>query len=158
MLSCSESTGCDFEEKRFLCLEPGSPSPTVRVGLEGATAKCAKTNINRYCENAFTSPSFIRNTQYSHLLPIMALSNEQVQCVQQQLNYQFRDTSRLSLCFKAAHRSDRDGVAGDENRALATTGVKIMDLVNKPCLPVATTESRDRIGRYRLKTDRADEL
>lgn len=77
--------------------------------------------------------------------------------MQQQLNYQFRDTSRLLLCFKAAHRSDRDGVADDGNRGLARTGVKVIDLVDKRCLPVVATESRGRMERYMLKIDKADE-
>lgn len=103
------------------------------------------------------SLSFTRNIEDNHLLIIMALSDEQLQFVQQQLKYQFRDTSRLLLCFKAAHRSDRDGVADDGNRALARTGVKIMDLVDKRCLPVLATESRGRMEKYMLKIDRADE-
>lgn len=75
----------------------------------------------------------------------MALAAEQIQFVQRQLNYRFRDTSRLFICFKAAHRSDIDGIADDGNRTLAKAGVAIIDFVEKRCLPVVGTESRGRM-------------
>jgi hypothetical protein len=55
----------------------------------------------------------------------MTLASEQLQFVQHQLNYHFRDIGRLVLCFRAAHWSDFDGVADDGNRKFAKTGVTI---------------------------------
>lgn len=77
----------------------------------------------------------------------MALADEQVQFVQRQLHYHFRDVSHLELCFKAAHRSDFDDIAEDGNRTLAKTGATIMDLVEKRCFSLGGTKSRGRIGR-----------
>ncbi|KAM0724057.1 hypothetical protein Q7P37_000237 [Cladosporium fusiforme] len=73
----------------------------------------------------------------------MALADEQVQFVQRQLHYHFRDVSHLVLCFKAAHRSDFDDIAEDGNRTLAKTGVTIMDLVEKRCFSAGGAEPRD---------------
>lgn len=88
----------------------------------------------------------------------MLSSAEQLRFVQYQLNYEFRDISRLVPCFKAAHRSDLDGIAEDGNRGLARVGVKIIDLVEKRHFPEVGEESRGRTKEHMLKTDRADNL
>lgn len=75
----------------------------------------------------------------------MALASEQLQFVQHQLNYHFKNISRLVPCFKAAHRSDIDNTADDGNRGLAKTGVRLMGLVEKDCFPMRT-EVRGKMG------------
>jgi hypothetical protein len=96
------------------------------------------------------------NNNNDNQLDVMTLAAEQLQFVQHQLNYHFRDISRLVLCFRAAHRSDFDGVADDGNRKFAKTGVTIMDLVEKRCFSMVGTESRGRVEGSVQKTARAD--
>jgi hypothetical protein len=76
------------------------------------------------------------------MLYTMVSQTEQLQFVQHQLGYHFRDVSRLVLCFKAAHRSAYDEVAEDGNRALAQFGVTIMEMVEKRYSSVVGTEPR----------------
>lgn len=59
----------------------------------------------------------------------MVLTTEQLQFVQDQLGHRFSCTENLHSCFRAAHRSDLDGVQDDGNRALAQHGIKVMDMV-----------------------------
>jgi hypothetical protein len=81
------------------------------------------------------------------MLHIMVLEAEQLQFVQRQLGYYFRDVSRLAPCFKAAHRDAYVEVAEDGNRALAQLGVTIMEMIEKRCSSIVRTEPRCKIGQ-----------
>jgi hypothetical protein len=75
----------------------------------------------------------------------MALEDQQLQFVQHQLNYHFEDVKRLVPCFKAAHRDVHTEVLEDGNRALAQSGVAIMEMIEKRCSSIVRTESRCKI-------------
>lgn len=128
------------------------------VTMHQQLIKTLEVDVSRRRMVQHMSPSYPRNSRDENLLEIMVPSAEQLQLVQYQLNYQFRDISRLVPCFKAAHRSDLDGIAEDGNRSLARIGVKIIDLVEKRYSPVVGMESRGKTKEHMLKTDRADNL
>jgi hypothetical protein len=71
------------------------------------------------------------NNNNDNQLDVMTLASEQLQFVQHQLNYHFRDISRLVLCFRAAHRSDLDGTADDGNRKFAKTRGRVEGSIQK---------------------------
>lgn len=79
----------------------------------------------------------------------MALAAEQLQFVQRQLDYDFSNIERLMICFKAAHRSDHDGIADDGNRIFAQLGVTIMEMVEKRSSSILALEPRRRTGTER---------
>ena len=72
----------------------------------------------------------------------MILAPEQLRFVQRQLDYNFDDINRLPLCFKAAHRSDRDGIQDDGHRAFAQFGVTVMEMVETRCSSIVAMEPR----------------
>jgi len=75
----------------------------------------------------------------------MVLEAQQLQFVQRQLDYHFRDIGRLVPCFKAAHRDAYNGVVEDGNRALAQLGVTIMEMIEKRYSSMVRTEPRCKI-------------
>ena len=83
----------------------------------------------------------------SFLLHIMVLEARQLQFVQHQLRYHFKDVNRLVPCFKAAHRDAHDEGSDDGNRALAQLGVTIMEMIEKRCSSIVRTEPRCKIGQ-----------
>jgi hypothetical protein len=80
----------------------------------------------------------------------MNLATDKMRFVQNQLGYDFDNIDRLHLCFRAAHRSDLDGIYDDGNRAFAQFGVTVMEMVEKRCSSIIRLEPRRKHVRKSL--------